>query len=81
MYFDGIYIANNMNQDQTAPQRSDCSLRSSLIMVHSVCFYKKIVMNAFEYMQRTYFLDKNISRIRVEHEQDANVSVACVMGI
>ena len=51
--------------------RSDCSLKRSLIRVHSVCSCDKISLVCIwiyvaDMISRLHFLDKNISRIRVK---------------
>ena len=63
MYFGGLYCK------QLGP-RSDCSLRSSLIRVHSVCFHDKIRLACIylcsrHIKQTTVSGWKNISRIRI----------------
>ena len=55
---------------QTLWTRSDCCLRSSLIRVHTVCFYDEsipecILIYAADVKSRRLFQVKNIGRIRV----------------
>ena len=58
MYFGSLYC-------KSYGPRSDCSLRSSLILVHSVCFHSKCVLEiisiyATDVVSRELFQDKKI---------------------
>ena len=57
LYFGSLYCK------QYGP-RSDCSIRSSLIRIHSVCFLDKIIWSAFEVIrgQQVVAINEHFSR-------------------